>query len=230
MKQLFFVTPIGDDGSASRKRSNQILRHILEPAFNEKYEIIRADLIDLPGSIHRDIIRYLYDSDLVISDVTGLNPNVMYELGIRHAFNKPVIYVAQEKQQLPFDLGAERTIFFDISDIDSVAKARNRIIAAEKAIWDLEDNYQSPVFSVLNQQAIFAKNANIGAALEELVNKVENVSDEVADLQFDMSFCTDNDVGLSREEANMLSEIHSVVSSIRPWELELILSKLRKQT
>lgn len=53
----------------------------------------------------RDIIEPIYKADVVIADLTGLNPNVMYELGIAHTFNKKTIVITKDDlSKLPFDL------------------------------------------------------------------------------------------------------------------------------
>jgi len=55
------------------------------------------------GSIHKRIIQNLYDSDIVVCDVSGKNPNVMFELGIRLAFDKPTILIKDDKTSYSFD-------------------------------------------------------------------------------------------------------------------------------
>ncbi len=55
------------------------------------------------GSIHKRIIQNLYDSDIVVCDVSGRNPNVMFELGIRLAFDKPTILIKDDKTSYSFD-------------------------------------------------------------------------------------------------------------------------------
>ena len=63
----------------------------------------------------RDIIEPIYKADVVIADLTGLNPNVMYELGIAHTFNKKTIIITKDDlSKLPFDLKQYRAKDYSI--------------------------------------------------------------------------------------------------------------------
>lgn len=53
--------------------------------------------------IQKRIVRNLYENPVVVCDVSGLNPNVMFELGMRITFKKPVIIVTDDVQRIPFD-------------------------------------------------------------------------------------------------------------------------------
>jgi hypothetical protein len=64
----------------------------------------KAKRSDSASNIIREIIIELDNSELVIADLTGLNPNVMYELGIRHALCKKTILLSQDISEIPFDL------------------------------------------------------------------------------------------------------------------------------
>ncbi len=88
----FVIAPIGDEGSETRKRSDQILNHVITPtALSCGYEAIRADKISKSGMITMQIIQHLLDVPLVIADLTDYNPNVFYELAIRHVVNPPKV-------------------------------------------------------------------------------------------------------------------------------------------
>ncbi len=54
--------------------------------------------------IFKDIIQAIYDSDIIIANLTGLNANVFYELGISYTLNKKVIIITEDISTLPFDL------------------------------------------------------------------------------------------------------------------------------
>lgn len=55
--------------------------------------------------IHGRIIRNLYEEDMIVCDASALNPNVMFELGIRIAFKRPIILIADDETKIPFDTG-----------------------------------------------------------------------------------------------------------------------------
>jgi hypothetical protein len=114
----FYITPIGEDGSEQRKHSDLFLGSIVEPALeNLGLRVIRAVAIDKPGTITKQIMEYLLRSRLVIADLSFHNPNVFYELAIRHAARLPVVQLIRAADRIPFDLNQIRTIKIDTSDI-----------------------------------------------------------------------------------------------------------------
>jgi len=78
------------------------------------YEAKRADDILSQNNILSDIIEGIANSDLIVADLTGANPNVYYELGIAHGLNKKVILLIQDIEELPFDLRSYRVISYSI--------------------------------------------------------------------------------------------------------------------
>jgi hypothetical protein len=117
--KAFVVGPIGDkdaeDGSPARlafEEGIQIFEDVVSPACTAfGLEAIRADMISRSGEIPEQIFRQLRDCPVVIADLTGANPNVMYELGLRHTTGRVTIQIG-EKGRLPFDVAAIRTIMF----------------------------------------------------------------------------------------------------------------------
>jgi tetratricopeptide (TPR) repeat protein len=75
--------------------------------------VLRADEIALPGRITDQILESIGNCDLVIADITGNNPNVMFELGYARALNKPTIIVNQDIAAAPFDIAEMRQIVYD---------------------------------------------------------------------------------------------------------------------
>jgi hypothetical protein len=137
-KSCFVISPIGEDLSETRKRADQVLKHLVRPAVEAcGYKATRADEIDKPGLITSQVIQAVVNDDLVIADLSETNPNVFYELAVRHVIRKPLIQIIQKGERIPFDVGGMRTISFDHQDLDSVAEAKENII---KQIRELEEN------------------------------------------------------------------------------------------
>src|SRR6266496_4544629 len=127
----FVIAPIGPKDSDVRNRSDKVLKHIFKKALAKKYKVIRGDEIDQPGMITSQVLRAVQDSDLVVADLTGHNPNVLYELAVRHAIEKPTIHAIEPKlSKIPFDIAGFRTIEFDLTDPDSIESA---VEAAEES-------------------------------------------------------------------------------------------------
>lgn len=117
----FYITPIGDENTLERKHSDLFLGSIVEPALETlNLKVIRADQIDKPGTITKQIIEYLSKAKLVIADLSFNNPNVFYELAIRHAFRLPTVHIIRKGDKIPFDVVNSRTILIDNTDIYSL--------------------------------------------------------------------------------------------------------------
>ena len=91
-KACFVISPIGLPDSDTKKRSDQVLKHIIKPAVNAcGYTATRADEMSEPGLITSQVIQRIVDDPLVVADLTESNPNVFYEMALRHAVKKPLV-------------------------------------------------------------------------------------------------------------------------------------------
>lgn len=134
MKSCFFVSRIGDAGSPEREFSDKLLTYIIVPALRDcgYDEPKRADQITKPGIITSQIFKELLESDLVIADLTGHNPNVFYELAVRHMAKKPFVQMIQKGEKLPFDIAANRTVHFafDVAEAAAAKEELTRMITS----------------------------------------------------------------------------------------------------
>ena len=76
----------------------------------------RADDLFRPSTIVSDIWEYTRKAELLLADLTGKNPNVLYESGLAHAIAKPVILMTGSLDDVPFDLRSLRIIEYDKND------------------------------------------------------------------------------------------------------------------
>ena len=87
----------------------------LKIQFTDHFDFSNANDEGNPQNILKDVVQPIYDADIVIADLTGLNPNVMYELGLAHSFNKKTIVITQDDlNSLPFDLKQYRAKDYSI--------------------------------------------------------------------------------------------------------------------
>lgn len=112
-KRCFIITPIGEKGSPLRKRIDDVIEVIKTVLEEKQYEAIVPHEISGPGMITNDIVKNIFESELVIANLTELNSNVLYELAARHCTCKPVITICESGTRLPFDVNNYRTIFYE---------------------------------------------------------------------------------------------------------------------
>lgn len=114
----FYISPIGVDLSEHRAHADLFLGSIVEPALEEfGLQVVRADKIGKAGMITAQIIDYVLKAKLVIADLSYHNPNVFYELCLRHVCRLPTVQIIRKADKIPFDLEQFRTIQVDTTDI-----------------------------------------------------------------------------------------------------------------
>lgn len=173
-KKCFVVCPIGPENSEVRKDSDQLLKHILTPVCNElDYDVCRADMITDNDTITQTIIEQLQESDLVIADITGNNPNVFYELGYRQATKKPVIQmVKSDIESMPFDVSSIRTIKYTLNDPDRLSDTKESLRKTIKSILEKElltNSIQQPI------------------TVKDDINPLTLIADKLTDIEYSIS-------------------------------------------
>jgi tetratricopeptide (TPR) repeat protein len=159
--KCFVVMPFGvkprNDGTDRTYNFDKVYRVIIQRAINNvKMQPLRADETEGSRIVHADMFKDLRDRPVVLVDLSLLNPNVLYELGIRHVMS-PVgtVLMANEEtvKKLPFDIALSRTISYKYDgehlDWDEVERVIPQLQAAiEEARRGTPD---SPVYAFLEQ-------------------------------------------------------------------------------
>jgi hypothetical protein len=133
--ECFFIAPIGGDNSDIRKRSDAIRDWVVKPAAKAAADLttVRADDVGEPGQITAQAVQHCLRAKAAVADLTEGNPNVYYELSVRHGALLPVVLIAEGGTKLPFDISQSRVIFFDHTDLDSAGKAKEELQAQIEA-------------------------------------------------------------------------------------------------
>ena len=117
-KICFYITPIGEPGSEQRKHSDFMMEYIVQPAVKDfGLRVIRADQMSKPGMIGKQVIEHILRARLVIADLSFHNPNVFYELCLRHTTRLPTVQLKREVDTIPFDLNQYRTIPIETREV-----------------------------------------------------------------------------------------------------------------
>lgn len=104
-KNCFVIMPFSSSKTCSEDEWTEIFKNVIKPAVEKagfNYTCSRANIHF--GAIIEDILDNLNRSELVIADITDKNPNVLYELGVRHTLGGAAIVIAQNIDEVPFDL------------------------------------------------------------------------------------------------------------------------------
>lgn len=188
-KVCFVIGPIGAAESNTRVNADFLLDGIIKEVLEKQpfnYIVKRADKDVSPGSINTSVINDIIHADLAIADLSERNPNAFYELGIRHAFHKPVIHMIREGEVLPFDNLDQRCIYFSTESWAGILRAREKLLQVVQHV--ISDSYviSSPVTIANAVQKMSEKGDSTGVLisslserlqnLEKNINKIENIS------------------------------------------------------
>ena len=131
-KTCFVLMPISDPQGYDSGHFTAVYQHIICPACEQAgFRPIRADDINQTNYIALDVLRWLVEADMAVCDISARNPNVLYELGIRHAVRKPVVLLKDNRTDRVFDIQGIRDTPYDASlRIDRIAPVIDKIADA----------------------------------------------------------------------------------------------------
>ena len=108
-KECFIIMPISDVDGYGQGHFKQVYDNIIAPACEKAgYRAVRADEVKASNLIHLEILKKLIDAPIAICDLSSRNPNVLFELGIRQAFDKPVVLIQEIGTPKIFDIAPLR--------------------------------------------------------------------------------------------------------------------------
>ncbi len=151
----FVIMPISDVPGYEPDHFSRVYEYLLKPAIeNAGYRARRADDENKTDYIVIGIIQQLVVADMVLCDLSARNPNVMYELGIRHAFNKPVTLIKDRKTANIFDIQGLR--YTEYSDSLRADLVENELSGITKALRKTAEANSDDINSVVQLAGITA--------------------------------------------------------------------------
>lgn len=205
--KVFVIMPFTDDFFESYE--------MIKEHFSDDFEFSHAGEEDNQQNILADIIPPIYAADIVLADLTGLNPNVMYELGVAHSFNKKTIMITRDDLgSLPFDLKQYRA-----KDYSTHFKKFYDLIGyLEKNLLGARDGnviFNNPVGDFMDRSKI---------APEELfrkeIIKVDIPEGEMGFLDF-LAEIEEDTENMTKDIQNMSSEMQTMSGGINECTAEI---------
>jgi hypothetical protein len=175
----FVISPIGGDDTPTRKWANQTIKYLIRPAVEAHgLQVLRADQEDRAGIITTHIIQRLVNSKLVIADLTGRNPNVFYELAVRHVTRKPLVQIIRAEEEIPFDVQGMRTVKFELNDPDALEVAREALARQVDAVLQ-EEQLETPISQAVGQQVAIESGDPGQVEVADLAGAVQALTAEI---------------------------------------------------
>lgn len=174
-ERCFVIMPISDQGEYSVGHFSKVYDQIFKPAIEKAgYEAYRVDENKISDSIIGKIFAALQECPMAICDLSNRNPNVLYELGIRQAYDKPVVLVQDEKTDRIFDVSGITTVNYSSKRLyEEVLCDREKIT---EAIISTKEGKQNSIIKVVN-----VKNAEVQAINMSREDKIEIMLSGLAD-------------------------------------------------
>lgn len=131
-----------------------IFEIIIKKSLEENNFIVeRANDIQNIQNILKDIVESIINADLIIADLTDLNPNVLYELGIAHTVQKPTVLITQNIDEIPFDLKTYRVIPYS-NEFNQAEILYNVLKDLSKKLIEGKSEYSNPVIDFIDKRTL----------------------------------------------------------------------------
>lgn len=182
-EKCFVMMPISDQGDYPKGHFTKIYEQILKPAIEDAgYEAYRVDENSSSVLITDKIFKAIQECPMALCDLSNQNPNVLYELGLRQAYDKPVVLVQDEKTNKIFDVSGISTVFYESNRIyENVLEARRNIT---KAIMETNEGRHKSIVKIMQAQAAeistekITKDEKIEIMLSGLIDDVKDLKEE----------------------------------------------------
>lgn len=184
-KKCFVIMPISDCENYVSGHFGRVYEYIIKPACEHAGFIpVRADEIMTTNYIALDIIKHIINSEMSICDLSSRNPNVLYELGIRQAFNLPVTLIKDSKTNRIFDIQGIRDIEYDESlRIDTVQETIDELSQVISNTYQNKSEVNSLVSLLGIEPAKLSGKKKISAETELILNSIMGMEKRLSEIE-----------------------------------------------
>lgn len=180
-EKCFVIMPISDQEGYLVGHFTKVYEQIIRPSVEEAgYEAYRVDENTICDTIMNKIFSAIQECPMAVCDLSGRNPNVLYELGLRQAYDKPVVLIQDDKTDKIFDVSGISTVFYKSTRLyEDVIEAREDI---KKAILSTKEGKVNTLAKVMKVNA--ADFSTVEASQDDKINvMLEGIYNEIKKLK-----------------------------------------------
>lgn len=197
VEECFVIMPISDREPYTKGHFQKIYKNLFAPAIEAAgFKPVRADDIKETNLIHHDILNRLISAPLALCDLSSLNANVFFELGIRQAFDKPVILVQEINTPQVFDISGIRVLEYrNKNQYEEIQEDQKRIAASIRATVQSKSKTNSLIslLSITNAAAMKQVGKGTeGEMITHLVKEIDVIKDQNRNIQKFIEISTRN--------------------------------------
>jgi O-acetyl-ADP-ribose deacetylase (regulator of RNase III) len=205
-KTCFVIMPFGEKKDLDGKSINfdKIYKDFIKGAVAELgIKCVRCDEIAEAGWIHSKMFKHIFEADVAVVDITALNPNVFYELGIRHALNKHVtVLIRKAGTPTPFNIQGFQMLEYNPESPESIANGKQRICEFIKNGL-ASQVVDSPVYEVLDNLKVEVKPKRLSKKETYMYQLVNVPGKQIGMITGDIQNVKEIDVWVNSENTNM---------------------------
>jgi len=154
-KLCYVIMPFSKTKACTEEEWTDIFDAVIKPAVEGAglgYSCRRSEATT--GNVINKIVDALYRADVVIADLTDRNPNVFYELGVRHTLKNRTMMIAQRRNDIPSDLHGYASHVYKWKTSGDKAALTRKLRALLRHIEDDTDRSDNPVSDFLDDRSI----------------------------------------------------------------------------
>lgn len=221
-EKCFVIMPISDQGDYPTDHFDKIYAQIFKPAIESAgYEAYRVDENKICDSIMKKIFDALYRCPMAICDLSNRNPNVLYELGIRQAYDKPVVLVQDDKTDKIFDISGINTVYYKSDRLyENILEARKKIT---EAIISTRDGKENSIIKIWQAMAADISHDSMSSE-DKLEIMIRSMMQDIQELKMEQR---------NTRDLKMTNSYNSIIIELKPGitkkEIAIVMKNIENQ-
>ena len=178
--------PVSDHDDYEAGHFKRVYEHIIKPAcIKAGFEPLRADDVQKSNIIVVDILHKIVNCEMALCDLSSKNPNVLYELGIRQAFDLPVALIKDNVTPRIFDIQGFRDVGYNSSmRVDEVNSAVEQIAEVITATYDQHDTKDNSIISLLSiTKASIKEPISLSPEMSFIMDALKSINEKIIKLE-----------------------------------------------